>query len=177
MEVLSPFGKNKYGTWGILLVKCYIDDSVRLRSYIRIVNKHFYCHCRGAGQYLLFVYRLHRIILASFICLVDLSASLSLCMVFTGKFLFRPEPPTVHHSFQRFTSRFFSTELLGALIRQVREKRSRRTLRMSFKQLAGESIVEAWEHYHLFMVDLPVVGMEDQDFTQGFHYGLSQEAK
>jgi hypothetical protein len=98
-------------------------------------------------------------------------------MVFTGKFLFRPEPPTVHHSFQRFTSRFFSTELLGALIRQVREKRSRRTLRMSFKQLAGESIVEAWEHYHLFMVDLPVVGMEDQDFTQGFHYGLSQEAK
>jgi hypothetical protein len=27
------------------------------------------------------------------------------------------------------------------------------------------------------MVDLLVVGMEDWDFTQGFYYGLSQEAK
>jgi hypothetical protein len=48
---------------------------------------------------------------------------------------------------------------------------------MSFKQLAGESIVEAWERYHLFVADLPVVRMEDWDFTQGFYYGLSQEAK
>jgi hypothetical protein len=48
---------------------------------------------------------------------------------------------------------------------------------MSFKQLAGESIAEAWERYHLFMADLPVAGMEDWDFTQGFYYGLSQEAK
>jgi hypothetical protein len=48
---------------------------------------------------------------------------------------------------------------------------------MSFKQLAGESITEAWERYHLFVADLPVVGMEDWDFTQGFYYGLSQEAK
>jgi hypothetical protein len=47
---------------------------------------------------------------------------------------------------------------------------------MSFKQLAGESIAEAWERYHLFMADLPVAGMEDWDFTQGFYYGLSQEA-
>jgi hypothetical protein len=30
---------------------------------------------------------------------------------------------------------------------------------MSFKQLAGESIAKAWELYHLFMADLPVVGM------------------
>jgi hypothetical protein len=48
---------------------------------------------------------------------------------------------------------------------------------MSFKQLVGESIAEAWEHYHLFVVDLPLAGMEDWDFTQGFYYGLSQEAK
>jgi hypothetical protein len=27
------------------------------------------------------------------------------------------------------------------------------------------------------VTDLPVAGMEDWDFTQGFYYGLSQEAK
>jgi hypothetical protein len=27
------------------------------------------------------------------------------------------------------------------------------------------------------MANLPVVGMDDWDFTQGFYYGLSQEAK
>jgi hypothetical protein len=48
---------------------------------------------------------------------------------------------------------------------------------MSFKQLAGESIAEAREHCHLFVADLLVAGMEDWDFTQGFYYGLSQEAK
>jgi hypothetical protein len=113
----------------------------------------------------------------SIISLVDLFASMCLCVIFTGKILCGPEPPTIHHSFRRFTSRFFLTKLLGALIRQVREKSNRRNPRMSFKQLAGESIVEAWERYHLFMADLPVVGMEDWDFTQGFYYGLSQEAK
>jgi hypothetical protein len=48
---------------------------------------------------------------------------------------------------------------------------------MSFKQLASESIAEAWKSYHLFVVDLPVAGVEDWDFTQGLYYGLSQEAK
>jgi hypothetical protein len=48
---------------------------------------------------------------------------------------------------------------------------------MSFKQLAGESIAEACLCYHLFVVDLPVVGVEDWDFTQGFYYRLSKEAK
>jgi hypothetical protein len=48
---------------------------------------------------------------------------------------------------------------------------------MSFKQHASESNAEAWERYHLFVVDLPVAKMEDWDFTQGFYYGLSQEAK
>jgi hypothetical protein len=47
---------------------------------------------------------------------------------------------------------------------------------MSFMQLAGESIAEAWERYHLFMADLLFAEMEDWDFTQGFYYGLSQEA-
>jgi hypothetical protein len=50
-------------------------------------------------------------------------------------------------------------------------------LENELKQLAGESIAEAWEHYHLFVADLPVAEMEDWDFTQGFYYGLSQEAK
>jgi hypothetical protein len=46
---------------------------------------------------------------------------------------------------------------------------------MSFKKLAGESIVEASERDHLFVAYLPVAGMEDWDFTQGFYYGLSQD--
>jgi hypothetical protein len=48
---------------------------------------------------------------------------------------------------------------------------------MSFKHLAGESIAEAWERYHLFVADLPVAEMEDWDFMQWFFYGLYQEAK
>jgi hypothetical protein len=176
-EVLPPTGKYKYDTWRIHPVKCYIDNSVRLRSCIRNVNKHFWHRCWGGSQYHLSVYRMHRIILANIISLADLSASLCLCVVFTGKILLGPKPPTIHHSFQRCTSRFFSTEILGALIRQVCGKSNRKNLRMSFKELAGESIVEAWERYHLFVVNLPVAGMEDWDFTQGFYYGLSQEAK
>jgi hypothetical protein len=39
---------------------------------------------------------------------------------------------------------------------------------MSFNQLVGEFIAKAWERYHLFVADLPVAGMEDWDFTQGF---------
>jgi hypothetical protein len=38
IEVLPPLGKHKYDTWRILQVKCYIDNSVRLRSCIRSVN-------------------------------------------------------------------------------------------------------------------------------------------
>jgi hypothetical protein len=37
-EILPPMGKYKYDTWRILLVKCYIDNFVRLRSCIRNVN-------------------------------------------------------------------------------------------------------------------------------------------
>jgi hypothetical protein len=39
IELLPPLGLNKYDTWRILLVKCYIDNYVRLRSCIRNVNK------------------------------------------------------------------------------------------------------------------------------------------
>jgi hypothetical protein len=40
IEILHPFREYKYDTWRILAVKCYIDNSVRLRSCIRNVNRH-----------------------------------------------------------------------------------------------------------------------------------------
>jgi hypothetical protein len=49
--------------------------------------------------------------------------------------------------------------------------------RMSLKQLADETLAEAWEHYHDFMTDLPTASMEDWEFNQGFYCALSQEAK
>jgi hypothetical protein len=57
---------------------------MRLRSCIRNVNKHFWCHCQGGSQHLLSVYRLHGVILTSIISLTDLSAAMCLFMVFTG---------------------------------------------------------------------------------------------
>jgi hypothetical protein len=48
---------------------------------------------------------------------------------------------------------------------------------MSFVQLADETFAKACEHYHGFMIDVPIAGMKDWEFTQGFYYGLSQEAK
>jgi hypothetical protein len=50
-------------------------------------------------------------------------------------------------------------------------------LRMSFKLLADETLVEAWERYHGFMTDLPTAGMEFWEFNLGFYCGLSHEAK
>jgi hypothetical protein len=38
IEILPPLGKYKYDTWGIIPVKCYIDNSMRLWSCIRNVN-------------------------------------------------------------------------------------------------------------------------------------------
>jgi hypothetical protein len=177
IEIIFPLGKYKYDTWRILPVKCYIDNFVRLRSCIRNINKHFWHHYRGGSQYLLFVYRIHGRILASIISLIDLSAALWLFVVVIGKCFVGPESPTAHHSFPRFTSRFISTRLLGFLIRQVSKKSNRRDPRMNFNQLADETFAEAWERYHGLMTDLPTIGMEDWEFTQGFYYGLSQEAK
>jgi hypothetical protein len=84
IEILPTLGKYKYDTWTILLVKCYIDNYVRLRNCIRNINKNFLCHCRGGSQYLLPIYRLHGIILTSIISLTDVSATLCLFMVFIG---------------------------------------------------------------------------------------------
>jgi hypothetical protein len=39
IEILPPLWKYKYDIWRILLVKCYIDNSVRLRSCIRNMIK------------------------------------------------------------------------------------------------------------------------------------------
>jgi hypothetical protein len=67
IELLSPLGLNKYDTWRIHSVKCYIDNSMCLWSWIRNVNKHFWRRCRVGNQYFLFVYRLHMIVLPSII--------------------------------------------------------------------------------------------------------------
>jgi hypothetical protein len=83
IEILPPLRKYKYNTWRILPIKCYIDNSVRLRSCIWNVNKHFWHRCQGGSQYLLSVYRLHGIILTGIISLTDLSVVLCLFVVFT----------------------------------------------------------------------------------------------
>jgi hypothetical protein len=124
IEIIPPLGKYKYDIWRILSVKCYIDNSLRLRSCIQNVNKHVWRRCRGGSQYLLSIYRLYEIILTSIISLIDLSAALWLFVVVTGKCFVEPESPTDHHSFLRFTLRFISMGLLGFLIRQVSEKSS-----------------------------------------------------
>jgi hypothetical protein len=100
-----------------------------------------------------------------------------LFVVVTVKCFVGPESPIVHHSFPRFTSRFISSGLLRFLIQQVSKKSNRGDPRMSFKQLLDETFTEAWEHYHGSITDLPTAGMEDWEFTQGFYYGLPQEAK
>jgi hypothetical protein len=66
---------------------------------------------------------------------------------------------------------------MGSLIRQVSKKSNRIDPRMSFKHLVDETFAEAWERYHGLMIDLPTASIKDCEFTQGFYYGLSQEAK
>jgi hypothetical protein len=43
IDIIPPLGKYKFDTWRILLVKCYIDNSVCLQSCIRNVNNGFVC--------------------------------------------------------------------------------------------------------------------------------------
>jgi hypothetical protein len=95
--ILPPLGKYKYNTWRILPMKCYIDNSVSLRSYIRNINKHLWRSCQGGSQYISFVYRLHRIILAGIISLIDLSTALGLFMVFTGSCMTRFDLSANYH--------------------------------------------------------------------------------
>jgi hypothetical protein len=163
-------------------MKYYIDNFVHLRSYIINVNKHFWSHCRRGSQYLISVYRLHRIILASIISLAEIFVALCLFVVFTGKCLIGSESLTIYHSYQGFPLRtihtiFLSIELLGFLVRQVIKWSTRRNPRMSFKQLADESIAKAWERYLDIISDLSSARMEEWEFTQGFYYGLSQEPR
>jgi hypothetical protein len=105
--------KYKYNTWKILLMKCYIDNFIRLWSCIRNINKHFW-HCyRGGSQYLLSICRLHGIILTSIISITYLSVSLCLFMVFTGSCMTRFDLPTNYHSdpesmIRKFLSRLSS---------------------------------------------------------------------
>jgi hypothetical protein len=143
IEIHPRLGKYKYYTWRILPVKCYIDNFMHLWSYVRNVNKHFWCCCWGGSQYLLSVYILHEVILTSISSLTNLSTALWLFVVVTGKCFVGLESSTVHHSFSRFTSRFISTGLLRFLIRQVSKKSNRMDLRMRFKQLADETLTEA----------------------------------
>jgi hypothetical protein len=77
IELLIPYGLHKYDTWRILSLKCYIGNSMCLRSCIRNVNKHFWHRCRGS-QLSLSVYRLSRIVLESIISLIELSFALCL---------------------------------------------------------------------------------------------------
>jgi hypothetical protein len=38
IEIFPSLGKYKYDTWRILPVKCYIENSMRLRSCIQNIN-------------------------------------------------------------------------------------------------------------------------------------------
>jgi hypothetical protein len=98
IEILPPLEKYKYDTLRILPVKCYIDNSICLRSCIRNVNKHFWRRCGGGSHYLLSVYRLHGIILDSIISLTNLSVALCFFMVFTGSCMTGFDLPANYHS-------------------------------------------------------------------------------
>jgi hypothetical protein len=123
IEILPPLEKYKYDTWRILPVKRYIDNSVCLRSCIRNINKHFSHHCWGGSQYLLFVYRLHRIILVSNISLANLSTSLCLCLAFAGICMTGFDLPANYHSDLEFLIRNSRSRLssLGSSKSHVQE--------------------------------------------------------
>jgi hypothetical protein len=126
-EILPPLGKYKYDTSGILPVKFYIYNFVRLWSCIRSINKHFWCRCWGGSQYLLSICSLHGIILTSIISLTDLSAALCLFMVFTVSCMTRFDLPTNYHSdpeslIRKSQSRFSSPGSSGSHVREIVDK-------------------------------------------------------
>jgi hypothetical protein len=47
IEILPPLEEYKYDTWRILSVKCYVDNSVCLRSCIQNVNNTDACEIHG----------------------------------------------------------------------------------------------------------------------------------
>jgi hypothetical protein len=127
IEILPPLEKYKYDTWRILLMKCYINNFVRLRSCIRNINKHFWHHHRGGSQYLLSVYRLHRIILASIISLMDLCTTLCLFIVFTESCMTGFDLPANYHSdpeslIKKSHSRLSSPGSSGSHVREIVDK-------------------------------------------------------
>jgi hypothetical protein len=108
-------------------VKCYIDNSVHLHSCIRNVNKHFWRHCQEGSQYLLSVYRLHGINLASIISLIDLSAALCFFMVFIGSCMTGFNLPANYHSDlesleRKSRSRLSSLGSFGSHVREIVDK-------------------------------------------------------
>jgi hypothetical protein len=127
IEILPPLGKYKYDTWRILPVKCYIDNFMRLRSYIRNVNKHFWRRCRGGGQYLLSIYRLHGVILTSIISLTDLSVAMCLFMVFTWSCMTGFDLPANYHLdpeslIRKSRSRLSSPGSSGSHVQEIVDK-------------------------------------------------------
>jgi hypothetical protein len=127
IEILPPLEKYKYDTWRILSVKCYIENSMRLRSCIQNVALHFWRRCRGGSQYLLSIYRLHEIILTSIISLTDLSAALRLFMVFTGSFMTGFDLPANYHSdpdslVRKSRSRLSSPGSFGSHVQEIVDK-------------------------------------------------------
>jgi hypothetical protein len=127
-------------------MKCYIDNSVSLRSYIRNVNKHFWRRCRGGSQYLLSVYRLHRIILSSIISLADLSASLCLCLVFAGRCMTGFDLPANYHSdweclIRKSRSMFSSPRSLGSHVQDIVDKFQGSPPPQEPAQMAGQKCI------------------------------------
>jgi hypothetical protein len=150
IEVLPPLKIYKYDTWRILPVKCYIDNSVCLRSCMRNVNKHFWRRCRGGSQYLLSVYRLHRIILASIISLADLSTSLCLCLVFAERCMTGFDLPTNYHSdpeslIRKSRSRFPSLGSSGSHIRDIVDKFQGSPLPQEPAQMASRKCINDFQ--------------------------------
>jgi hypothetical protein len=127
IEILPPFGKYKYDTWRILSVKCYIDNSICLRSCIRNVNKHLCRCCQGGNQYLLCAYRLHKIILTSIIILTEVSAALCLFVVFTWSCMTGFDLPANYHLdleslIRKSHSRLSSPGSSGSHVREIVDK-------------------------------------------------------
>jgi hypothetical protein len=109
------------------MVKCYIDNSVHLRSCVRNVNKHFWRRCWGGSQYLLSVYRLHGIILTGIISLTDLSVVLCLFVVFTRSCMTGFDLLPNYHSdpeslIRKSRSRLSSPGSSGSHVREIVDK-------------------------------------------------------
>jgi hypothetical protein len=127
-------------------VKCYINNSVCWWSCIRNVNKDFWRRCRGGSQYLLSVYRLHRIIIASIISLADLSASLCLCLVFVGRCMTEFDLPANYHSdpeslIRKSRSRFSSPGSSGPHVQDIIDKFQGSPPPQEPAQMAGQKCI------------------------------------